>query len=289
MTHNPDSGYIDVPGGRLYHEAEGIGPALTLIHAGVAHLRMWDAQVEAWRDHFRVIRYDTRGFGRTETEDVPYSNVDDVLALLDALGVSKTHLLGTSRGAIIATDFTILHPDRVGSLVWVSGGLRGFEVEDPRLTDTFREMERLEEARDWEPLVELETQVWTDGPGQPADRVDRELRRQMIGWNMQNYLAEQPANQVIPSTVISAEHLDEISVPTLFMWGMLDELGVIRAGEKMAAEVRGARSHVFEGAAHMVNLEQPDEFNKVVLDFLLDVATQAPDGRPAKGDSTDET
>jgi pimeloyl-ACP methyl ester carboxylesterase len=287
MTHNPDWGYIDVPGGRLYQEAEGIGPALTLIHAGVAHLRMWDAQVEAWRDHFRVIRYDTRGFGRTATEDVPYSNVDDLALLLDALGVHRTHLLGASRGAIIATDFTLLYPDRVSSLVWVAGGLRGFDVEDPRLTETFKEMERLEEARDWEPLVELETQVWTDGPGQPADRVDPELRRQMIGWNMQNYLAEQPANQLIRPSVIAAEHLAEISVPALFVWGTLDELGVIRAGEKLASEVRGARSSVFEGAAHMVNLERPKEFNKVVLDFLLEVEAQA-EGRPARGDSTDE-
>jgi len=281
MTHNPDWGYIEVPGGRLFHEAEGVGPALTLIHAGVAHLRMWDAQVAAWRNHFRVIRYDTRGFGRTLTEDVPYSNVDDLALLLDAQGVHRTHLLGASRGAIIATDFTVLHPERVSSLVWVAGGLRGFDVEDPRLTETFAELERLEEARDWEALVELETQVWTDGPGQPPDRVDPELRRQMIGWNMQNYLAEQQANQMIRPSVVAADHLDEITVPTLFMWGTLDELGVIRAGEKLAAEVRGARSHVFEGVAHMVNLERPKEFNKIVLDFLLEAEATHSGASPA--------
>jgi hypothetical protein len=80
------TGNVEVPGGRLYYEAEGEGPPLTLIHAGVAHLRMWDAQVEAWRDRFRVIRYDTRGFGRTITEDVPYSNRADLAAVLDSQG-----------------------------------------------------------------------------------------------------------------------------------------------------------------------------------------------------------
>lgn len=73
-----EAGFIVVPGGRLYYEVEGEGPAVTLIHAGVANLRMWDAQVASWRDRFRVIRYDTRGFGRTLTEDVPYSNRADL-------------------------------------------------------------------------------------------------------------------------------------------------------------------------------------------------------------------
>lgn len=268
-----ESGFIDAPGARLYFEAEGEGQPLTLIHAGVAHLRMWDGQVAAWRDHFRVIRYDTRGFGRTLTEDVPYSNRDDLRAVLDALGVERTHLLGLSRGAMIATDFTVERPERVRSLIWVAGGLRGFDVEDPRLAAIWPEMERLEQAREWEALVELETQFWTDGPGQSPDRVDPEVRRRMIAWNMENYLADQHPNQPIQPDVPAAERLHEISVPALFMWGTLDELGVIRAGEKLASEVRGARNHVFEGVAHMVNLEQPAEFNRLVLDFLAEVDT----------------
>lgn len=152
-----ESGYVDVAGGRLYYEVEGEGPPITLIHAGVAHLRMWDEQVAAWRDGHRVIRYDCRGFGRTVVDDVPYSNRDDLRAVLDHLDVESTHLLGISRGSIIATDFMLERPERVRSLTWVAGGLRGFDVDDPRLTDIWPEMERLEEARDWERLVDLET------------------------------------------------------------------------------------------------------------------------------------
>lgn len=278
MTRS-ESGFIEVPGGRLYYEAEGDGSPVTLIHAGVAHLRMWDAQVEAWRDRHRVIRYDTRGFGRTVAEDVPYSNRDDLRAVLDALGVEKTHLLGLSRGAMIALDFIVESPERVRSLVWVAGGIRGFDVDDPRLTETRDELERLEEARDWERLVELETQVWTDGPGQPPDRVEPELRRQMIAWNMENYLADQQANQAIPPELPAAERLHEIDVPVLAMWGTLDELRVLRSGEKLAGEVRGARSHAFEGVAHMVNLERPEEFNRLVGGFLADVEA----GEEARG------
>jgi pimeloyl-ACP methyl ester carboxylesterase len=236
---------------------------------------MWDEQVAAFRDRYRCVRYDCRGFGRTRVEDVPYSNRADLAAVLDALGIEKTHLVALSRGAMIATDFVVERPERVKSLTWVAGGLRGFEVDDPRLTEIWPEMERLEEAHDWEPLVELETQLWTDGFGQSADRVDPEVRRRMIEWNLENYRAEQEPNRPIQPDVPAAERLDEITVPTLFIWGTLDELGVLRAGEKMAAEIPGARSHVFEGVAHMVNLERPAEFNLLVRDFLDQVEATA--------------
>lgn len=269
---NAETGYVDVGGGRLYYEAEGEGPPLTLIHAGVAHLRMWDAQVEAWHDRFRVIRYDCRGFGKTRVEDVPYSNRDDLRAVLDHVGVERTHLLGISRGSMIATDFAVENPERVKSLTWVAGGLRGFEAEDdPRLVAVWPEMERLEEAKDWVPLVELETQIWTDGPGQPADRVDPAIRRQMIEWNMENYLADQSPNQPISPEVPAAQLLDRLTMPTLFTWGTLDESPVAVCGAKLVEDVKGARGHVFEGVAHMVNLERPAEFNALVGGFLDEV------------------
>ncbi|HUR16410.1 MAG TPA: alpha/beta fold hydrolase, partial [Candidatus Limnocylindrales bacterium] len=145
--NSSETGHVEVPGGRLYYEVEGDGPPVTLVHAGVANLRMWDGQVAAWRDRYRVIRYDTRGFGQTETDDVPYSNRDDLAFVLDHVGVEQTHLLGLSRGSMIATDFAVENPQRVKSLVWVAGGLRGFEPpEDPRLQAMWPEMERLEEA-----------------------------------------------------------------------------------------------------------------------------------------------
>jgi pimeloyl-ACP methyl ester carboxylesterase len=268
------AGYVDVPGGRLYYEVDGAGPPLTLIHAGVAHLRMWDAQVEAWRDQLQVVRYDTRGFGRTETDDVPYSNRDDLRRLLDHLGIERTHLLGASRGGLIGVDFVLEQPDRVRSLICVASGLSGNAVDDPRLADVWPEMDRLETARDWPALVELETRIWTDGPGQPPDRVDPQVRRQMVHWNLENCLADQQANQAMPATAPAVDRLSEIRVPTLVMWGTLDDLGVLTAGERLSREIPGARHQVFEGVAHMVSLERPSDFNRLVLDFVLEAAAR---------------
>jgi 3-oxoadipate enol-lactonase len=262
------NGYVSVPGGRLYYEEEGEGPALTLIHAGVAHLRMWDEQVAAWRARYRVIRYDTRGFGRTVTEDVPYSNREDLHLLLDALGVERTHLLGASRGGMIAVDFTLDHPERVRSLVLAAAGLGGHQGPDEGID--WDENERLYQAREWDALVELETKLWTDGPGQPPDRVTPELRRKMIEWNLENYRAEQPAEKAQPLDPPAAGRLSEIKVPTLVTWGTLDTVGAASAGERMASEIAGASRHVFESVAHMINLERPAEFNRVVGDFLAE-------------------
>jgi 3-oxoadipate enol-lactonase len=270
------SGYVDFNNARIYYEVEGDGAPATLLHAGVAHTRMWDEQVAAWRDRFRCIRYDQRGFGRTVTADVPYSNRDDLRAVLDHVGVQSTHLVGLSRGAMIALDVTVETPDRVRSLTWIAGGVRGFDFDDPRLVDVWPEMERLEAAREWESLVEMETQMWTDGPGQSRDRVDPEIRRRMVAWNMENYSADQQANHPVQPTVPAAELLKDIDVPLFAMWGTFDELGVLKSGEKLRAEVAGARSHVFEGVAHMVNLERPAEVNRLVADFIESVEASGP-------------
>lgn len=271
-----ETGYVDVAGGRIYYEAEGEGPAVTLIHAGVAHLRMWDAQVGAWRERYRVIRYDCRGFGKTRVEDVPYSNRDDLRAVLDHVGAERTHLLGISRGSTIATDFAVESPERLKSLTWVAGGVRGLDVEDdPRDAAAMAQIEPLEAARDWEAIVELETRLWTDGPDQPTTRVDPDVRRRMFQWNLENYRAEQNPSHPIQPEIEAANALDRLTMPMLATWGTLDVTSTLRAGEWLVANAPGIRSHVFEGVAHMVNLERPEEFNALVGSFLDEVEAGA--------------
>src|SRR5262249_13492382 len=114
---SPLNGFAEVEGGQLYYETAGTGHPLTLIHAGVADGRMWDDQFLTFAQHYRVIRYDARGFGRSRTESVSFSNRRDLYDLLRHLGVEKTYVMGVSRGGQIATDFTLERPEMVDALI----------------------------------------------------------------------------------------------------------------------------------------------------------------------------
>jgi pimeloyl-ACP methyl ester carboxylesterase len=122
-----ESGTLQVNGARLAYEVDGTGERVVLIHAGVANLRMWDHQVAGLRDRYRLIRYDCRGFGLTETEKVPFSNRADIAALLDHLTEPSAHIVGLSRGGVIGLDFAIEMPERARSLVFAAGGISGSE------------------------------------------------------------------------------------------------------------------------------------------------------------------
>ncbi|HET7637034.1 MAG TPA: alpha/beta fold hydrolase [Candidatus Limnocylindria bacterium] len=161
------SGYVEVDGGRLYCEADGEGHPLVLVHAGIANLRMWDEQVPAFAERYRVIRYDTRGWGRSETEQVAFADRADLAAILDHFEAPSAHVLGLSRGGGIALDFALDYPDRADSLVFAAGGIGGFVVPDPpEIEELFREVEEREAAHDWHWLADFETRFWVDGPGQ---------------------------------------------------------------------------------------------------------------------------
>jgi len=266
----PDSGYAEVPGGRLYYEVEGSGHPLLLIHGGLGTLRMWDGQVAAFAERYRVIRYDTRGFGRTETDHIPFSNRADAAALLAHLGAASCYVVGQSRGGVIALDFAIEHPELVDALVIVAGGASGYEAQLPEgvTGPPWDEMERLYEAKDWEPLAELETQVWVDGWEQPATRIDPELRQQVHGWILDAYRAGREEGEPQPLDPPAAGRLADVEAPTLVMVGTADEPAGVRAGRHIAETLPDAQLIEFPDVAHMIQLEEPERFNRLVIDFL---------------------
>ncbi len=264
-----ESDRVSVDGGSIHVEVEGEGHPLLLIHGGLGDHRMWDLQVPAFAERYRVIRYDTRGFGRTETDDVAYTDAADAIAVLDHVGATSAYLIGQSRGGSIALDVVVEHPERVDAFVSVAGGVSGFEAEvvDGPPAD---EMERLYEAHDMDALAELETRVWVDGWGQPPTRVDPDVRRLVHGWIEADLKADKPWGK--PGTIDppAAQRLGQVDVPVLVMIGEVDEAGSVARGRYLAASVPGARLESFPNVAHMIQLEEPDRFAAMVLAFLAD-------------------
>jgi pimeloyl-ACP methyl ester carboxylesterase len=267
-----DSGFVETNGARIYYEADGSGHPLVLVHAGIANLRMWDEQVPIFARHYRVIRYDTRGWGRTETEQVEFSNRADLAAVLDHLGEQSAFLLGLSRGGSIVLDFALDYPERTNALIVAAGGVGGFETEEsPEEEAIWQEAERHEQAHDWAWLADFETRFWVDGASQPAGRADPAIRARVHDWILTTYEAEKNEGKPQRMDPPAAGRLADLRAPTLVMVGDLDERSTQLSCRHLAEAVPGARLELFRGAAHMLNLEQPEHFNRLVLDFLASV------------------
>ena len=258
--------YLETNGARIAYDVDGGGEAVLLVHAGVANRSMWDDQVAALKDAYRVIRHDTRGFGETETAAVPFSNRADIAAVLDELGEQAAHLVGLSRGGVIALDFALEFPERVRSLTVVAGGVSGYESPAELPPETWEPVETMWKEKDWEALTEWETAFWADGPAQTADRVP-EVRRRVHDWILANYRAEKEEGEPQPLDPPAAGRLGDIRTPLLVMLGTLDEPATVDAMRYLARTVPGARLEEFE-SAHMVNLEHPERFNRVLREFL---------------------
>ena len=262
-------------GGRLYYETAGRGRGLVLIHAGVADHRMWDEQFATFADSFEVIRYDTRGFGRSQTDDVEFSNRQDLRELLRHLGLPRAALCGVSRAGQIAVDFTLEFPEMVEALILVAAGLSGYEGGHAAReieTQMFGEMEEAWEERDIPRLIDLEIRMWVDGPGQPPDRVDPGVRERVRKMETETFAQNATEGKPQPLAPPAIGRLGEIHAPTLVIAGDLDTTGTLAMADLLAQVIPGARKIIIPGAAHMLTMEQPKTFNRIILDFLHDVA-----------------
>jgi pimeloyl-ACP methyl ester carboxylesterase len=245
------------------------------VHAGIADRRMWDGQVGPFAERYRVIRYDQRGYGRTTAAAGPHSHLRDLAAVLDHLGVERAHLVGCSKGGRLAFDFTLAQPARVSALVMVNSGAPGFQHSSgqPRQWD---ELVAAFKAGDLARTNELEIQVWIDGAQRAPEQVDpavRALALEMNGIALANEAAGLGDEERPPD---GAGRLGEIRVPFLAIASDLDDPDFIRAAEYAAANIPGGQMAVIQGAAHLPSLEQPEEFNRVVLEFLARADAPAP-------------
>lgn len=270
--------WIDVAGGRLWAQWAGDGPGVVLVHAGIADARMWDPQWAALAARHRVARYDTRGFGRTESrDDAVFSNRDDLVAVMDAADMERATLVGCSRAGAIVVDTTLEFPRRVAGLVWVCGGLGGLETTDtPAEAELEARGEALADAKDWAAAADLAVELWIDGVGQPAGRAPEDVRALVRRMTIETYVQEKPYGQPIVLQPPAAGRLAEIEVPTLAIVGELDTSGVHQAADALVAGIAGARRIDVPGVTHLPNLERPEWFTATLLAFLAEVDRAAP-------------
>jgi len=270
-----ERGSLQVNGAKLAFEVAGKGPAVVLIHAGVADMTMWDEPFRELSKHFRVLRYDTRGFGESVTEGVAFSNRADLLALMDHLKIDKAVIVGNSRGGQIAVDFALENPSRVSGLVFVAGGLSGFDKtsadvnKNPteREKAVFEKIDGLYEKKQYEKVAELEAAVWASGPEQKLDRAPASIRERLRKMILHNARTHTTEPEPLPLNPPAAMRLGELKVPVLVMIGDLDESVTRSMADYLATHAPRARKVVYHNTAHMVSLEHPKEFVQEVTAF----------------------
>jgi pimeloyl-ACP methyl ester carboxylesterase len=252
----------------IAYEEHGDGPAVLLVHVGIADRRMWRGQVPVLARDRRVVAVDLRGFGETPHASGPFSHVDDLRGVLDALGIERATVIGGSFGAKVALGFAVTHPERVERLVLCPPVLPGWKWSE-HVRHGWQEEDEAFEAGDLDRATEAVLVLWVDGPNRGPDAVDPEVRE--LVRTMQRHAFElsepDPPPEPAPDPVV---RLADVGVPTLVVVGAEDVEDCLAMADAAAAEIPGARKVVIEGAAHVVALEKPQEFNDALLAFLED-------------------
>jgi pimeloyl-ACP methyl ester carboxylesterase len=246
----------------LHHEVAGRGPDVALLHSTACDSRMWDAEFAALAERYRVLRYDFRGFGRSPLPPEDWSSVDDLRALLDEVGMERPALVGLSGGAAVALDFALEHADRVRGLVLAAPAVSGLPWSDE--VQAYGEQEdALLDAGDLDGAVALNIRMWAPTADAAVQAKVAEMQRRAF----EVQLAAEPGEHRRPRPP-AAERLEHVGVPTLVIVGEADVPDVLRNAEQLANRVPGAEQVVLPGVSHMVNLERPEEFLRLVVDFL---------------------
>lgn len=251
---------VDLPGVRLsYTDTGGTGVPVVFVHAATGSSRVWEYQRPAFAARgYRVITYDRRGFGGSTIDAAgpqPGTGADDLRGLIDHLKIDRVHLVGTAAGGFVAWDFVLSFPERLRSLV-VANSIGG--VQDPDYLALHRRLRPPEFAAMPPDIREL-------GPSYRAANPSGAER-----WKELEHTARPngtPPPQTFRNTV-TFSRLETINVPTLLLTGDADLFAPPAVMRMFAARVKGSQSIVVPEAGHSAYWEQPEFFNRAVLEFL---------------------
>lgn len=262
-----NSGYAEVGGSRLYYETAGQGYPLVFVHGGLADSRMWDEQFSSFADHFKVIRYDARGFGKSETPKNPFYPYQDLKALLDYLNVEKAFFLGLSMGGAISIDFTLEYPERVKAMILAGPSVHGFAYSEEFLQKGLELFTvALKKGAEQATKILFEDPFWDYVLPSLGNIKARNKMRIMAREFFQVFCWD--PNLMKAAAPPAIERMSGINVPTLLVAAGEDHQENINAVKKLESEIRGAERVNLAGACHMMNLEYPEKFNRVVHKFL---------------------
>ena len=263
QTGAPGPGFfVEIEGSKLYYEECGSAPqTVVLVHDGVVNSAVWDDVWPEFCKHFRVIRYDRRGYGRSPAPTTWYSETDDLLSLLHHLKVSRVALVGSSHGGELSIDFTLAHPEIVQQLVLVGAVVSGIPYSQHFLDRGKHAFELLGKGDLKGAISEWSKDKYLIAPGNDA------ARKRLF-----DLLSANPQDMQHPDYPLrnkpSLPRLHEIHVPTLILTGDADVPDVHAHAGAIEAGIPNACRVVVAGTGHIMYLEKPTEFSRLVINFI---------------------
>jgi len=259
-THAADQ-FLVVNGIRLRFRDEGRGPAVLLVHGWTLDLEMWDPQVRALRDSFRLIRLDRRGHGLSRGSPAPARDSEDLAALCKHLGLRRIAVLGMSQGVRAVLGLACAAPEQVDALI-LDGPPPLDAVSDPEVPlERYAALERthgIEAVREeWarHPLMQLRTR-------NPKTRA-------LLAAMIARYPGEDLRRPVSRGEAGARLRLESLSTPTLVLSGAYDLASRKRSAWQLTRRLSHAELAEIPGAGHMPNLDRPEAYSRLCREFLI--------------------
>lgn len=249
------------PAPRIALTVHGSGPLVLFLHGIGGHRHHWREQVPVFATRFKAVAWDARGYGESDDYDGPLdfaAFTQDVLRVLDFFKAPKAHLVGLSMGGRIARNFALRYPERVDHLV-LANTTPGFDAMTPEAVKKFVEERKNRTPETIKALLSPHAR-----PGAYED-----LLASFKALRQPSYLKTLEASV----SQDRAAPLEKIRVPTLVITSDEDRVYPPSVARAMVKRIPGARLAVISGAGHLSNLEQPGQFNQVVLRFLQEKQT----------------
>jgi pimeloyl-ACP methyl ester carboxylesterase len=246
----------------MLHVAEtGSGDAITFLHGFGLDGRMWEPQTSALAATYRTLAIDLPGFGRSRYIEGHTPMTGEILAVLDARGVDRTHLVGLSLGGAVATDFALVHGDRVRSLVLADPLLLGYPATIPtwdRNVDLAKQGLRAAAIEHW-----LSDPIFDVARGRPA--VWARIRDLIASYDAGHWAGTSRLRWAVTRP---RERLSALRVPTLVIVGEHDTESFRAMADEYARAITGARTITIPGAGHVSNMEEPEAFTRALRKFF---------------------